>query len=241
MRSPGVPRNILQTKCDEEPSNKKDGMPYPTTSTTKVEPDGPTRREVLKQLALAVTAAGTASFNLEAARVVHEITNNTKIQTGTYTPVSLSAQQFRAISRLAAVIIPPGGEGGSGTDAGAPEFIDQLCSENEQLATIFRDGLTWLDDVMRERTSNVFVETTEPEQIELLDDLVEVERGRGPTDLRAGVGFFAWARRLTVDAYYTSPVGIADVGFRGNQVLTAYSTPPDAIAFVNNIADDLGL
>ena len=85
------------------------------------------------------------------------------------------------------------------------------------------------------------METTEPEQIELLDDLVEVERGRGPTDLRAGVGFFAWARRLTVDAYYTSPVGIADVGFRGNQVLTAYSTPPDAIAFVNNIADDLGL
>ena len=85
-------------------------MPYPTTSTTKVEPDGPTRREVLKQLALAVTAAGTASFNLEAARVVHEITNNTKIQTGTYTPVSLSAQQFRAISRLADVIIPPGGE-----------------------------------------------------------------------------------------------------------------------------------
>ena len=216
-------------------------MPYPTTSTTEVEPNGPTRREVLKQLALAVMATGTASFNLEAARVVHEITNNTKIQTGTYTPVSLSAQQFRTISRLTDVIIPPGGGGGSGTDAGAPEFIDLLCSENEQLATIFRDGLTWLDDVMRERTGNVFVETTEPEQTELLDDLVEVERGRGPTDLRAGIGFFAWARRLTVDAYYTSPVGITDVGFRGNQVLTSYSTPSDAIAFVNNIADDLGL
>ena len=216
-------------------------MPYQTTSTTEVEPNGPTRREVLKQLALAVMATGTASFNLEAARVVHEITNNTKIQTGTYTPVSLSAQQFRTISRLTDVIIPPGGGGGSGTDAGAPEFIDLLCSENEQLATIFRDGLTWLDDVMRERTGNVFVETTEPEQTELLDDLVEVEQGRGPTELKAGINFFAWVRRLTVDAYYTSPVGIADVGFRGNQVLTAYSTPSDAIAFVNNIADDLGL
>lgn len=76
----------------------------------------------------------------------------------------------------------------------------------------------------------------------MLDGLVAAERGETESpDLRAGVQFFNWVRRMTVDAYYTSPIGVADVGFRGNQVLGGYETPPEAVEFALRKADEPGL
>lgn len=208
--------------------------------TTRQQP-GLTRREVLRQLALAVTAAGTGAFNLEAARVVHALAGEARAQEGGYTPAALDAHEFRTVTRLAELIVPADARGGSAVDAGAPEFIDLLCSQNEELARIYAAGLSWLDEATRRAHGRRFVEASAGQQTAMLDALVEAERGGASEDLRAGVGFFNWVRRMTVDAYYTSPIGIADVGYQGNQVLPAYETPREAIEFVNGKADELGL
>ena len=47
---------------------------------------GVTRREVLRQFALAVTAAGAGMFNVEAARVVHALAGEARAQAGGYSP-----------------------------------------------------------------------------------------------------------------------------------------------------------
>ena len=49
--------------------------------------------------------------------------------------------------------------------------------------------------------------------------------------LLPGVRFFNWVRRLVVDAYYTTPEGIEDVGFQGNQYLTRYEVPEEALRY----------
>lgn len=208
---------------------------------TTRQPPGLTRREVLRQLALAVTAMGTGAFNLEAARVVHALAGEARARQGGYTPVALGTHEFRTVTRLAELIVPADAGGGSAVDAGAPEFIDLLCSQNEELARIYESGLSWLDEAMRRADGQRFVEAPAEQQTAMLDRLVEAERGGAGDDLRAGVGFFNWVRRMTVDAYYTSPIGIADVGFKGNQVLPAYETPREAIEFVDRKAADLGL
>ena len=202
---------------------------------------GLTRREVLRQLALAVTAAGSGAFNIEAARAVHALVGEARAQPEGYAPAALTAHEFRTVSRLAELIIPADERGGSAVEAGAPEFIDLLCSQNEELASIYGEGVAWLDDAMRDRHDRTFVDATAAAQTAMLDGLLEAERGGGLRNLRDGGGFFGWVRRMAVDAYYTSPIGIADVGFQGNQALSTYETSPDAIAFVNKAADDLGL
>ena len=203
---------------------------------------GITRRDVLRQLALAVTAAGAGAFNVEAARVVHALAGEARAQAGGYSPAAFGAQEFRTITRLAELIVPADEGGGSAVDAGAPEFIDLLCSQNDALARIYADGLAWLDATTRRAHGLPFVDASATLQREMLDGLVAAERGEASSsDLRAGVGFFNWVRRMTVDAYYTSPIGIADVGFEGNRVLTAYETPRDALEFVARKADELGL
>ena len=203
---------------------------------------GVTRRQVLRQLALAVTGAGAGVFNVDAARVVHALAGEARAQAGGYAPAALSAHQFRTVTRLAELIVPADEGGGSAVEAGAPEFIDLLCSQNPDLLRIYADGLAWLDAATRRTRDRTFVDASAAQQTALLDGLVAAERGESSSpDLREGLGFFNWVRRMTVDAYYTSPIGIADVGFQGNRVLGAYSTPREAVEFIARTADELGL
>ena len=203
---------------------------------------GVTRREVLRQLALAVTAAGTGAFNVEAARVVHALVGEGRAQAGGYSPAALSAHQLRTVTRLAELIVPADAGGGSAVEAGAPEFIDLLCSQNPNLMGIYADGLEWLDAAARGAYHRSVAGASAAQQTAMLDGLVAAERGAASSsDLRGGLGFFNWVRRMTVDAYYTSPIGIADVGFEGNRVLGAYETPREAAEFVGRKADELGL
>ena len=205
------------------------------------------RRQVLKQLALAITAAGSGVFNLEAARVVHALAGEER-QAGGYTLKRLTEQEFATVSRLAELIVPADEGGGSGVDAGAPEFIDLLCSQNDELADIYQGGLAWMDATMRQRDGTSFVDASAPRQTALLDSLVEAERaeraeraGQARTggDLGPGVAFFNWIRRMTVDAYYTSPIGIADVQYQGNAVLTGFEVPPEAVDFINRRIEEM--
>ena len=53
------------------------------------------------------------------------------------------------------------------------------------------------------------------------------------------MSFFNWVRRMTVDAYYTSPIGIADVQYQGNAVLTGFEVPPEAVDFVNRRIEEM--
>ena len=199
------------------------------------------RRTVLRQLALAITAAGSGSVNIEAARLVHSIAGESRAQPGGYMPVQLTNHEFRTVSRLAELIVPADTRGGSAVDAGAPEFIDLLCSQNDQLTAIYQEGIHWLDETARGRSGENFIDTSAEGQTDILDELVEAERGNSSHNVREGVGFFGWVRRMAVDAYYTSPIGINDIGYQGNQVLNSYETPSDVVDFVTRAADDLDL
>ena len=198
------------------------------------------RRDVLRQLALAATSAA-GGFNLEAAKVVHAFVAGERAQPGGYAPRFLTAHEFATVARLAELVVPADGGGGSAVDAGAPEFIDLLCSENERLAEIYRGGLAWLDEAMGGAGDGGYVGAPAEAQTAMLDALVASERGDGRRDLEPGVRFFGWVRRMTVDAYYTSPIGIRDVGYQGNRVLSAYETPRPAVEFIDRVAADLGL
>ena len=71
---------------------------------------------------------------------------------------------------------------------------------------IYTGGLAWMDDAMRRRADGKdFLSASPAEQTALLD-LVAWRKNRSP-ELNPGIEFFSWARRMVVDAYYTSPIG----------------------------------
>jgi hypothetical protein len=212
------------------------------------------RRALLKSIAVAITATGT--LELEAAQHVHSEANGEKAKTGTYKVKEFTTDEYATLGRLAEIIVPADSVSGSGKDAGAPEFIDTLASQNDQLANIFHGGLAWLDAEMRKRFGASFVGAKPDQQKTMLDLLVEAARyeaeRRGEElvyqkasvyrefssytvkrehELAGGARFFDWVRKMTVDAFYTSPMGIKDLGYMGNRALSKYEVPKEALDY----------
>lgn len=52
-------------------------------------------------------------------------------------------------------------------------------------------------------------------------------------ELNPGIDFFILARRMTVDGFYTSPVGMRDI-YQGNQARQTFTVPREAMDYVIN-------
>jgi hypothetical protein len=208
------------------------------SETPLVEIGAWSRRDLLRRAALLL--ASGAPLEVAFAQHVHGQARQDRESTGgVYKPKLLTGHEYKTVTRLAELIVPADGPNGSAVDAGAPEFIDLLCSQNDKMAAIYTGGLLWLDRHMRAQHSTDFVSASPAQQTALLDALVEAGRNTGPEepaadaaeDLAPGVSFFNWIRRMTVDAYYTSPIGIKDIDYQGNTALTEYKVPEEAIAY----------
>jgi hypothetical protein len=86
-----------------------------------------------------------------------------------------------------------------------------------------------VDEAMKTRSARDFLTGTTDQQTALLD-LIAYRRNESP-ELDPGIQFFTMARRMTVDAFYTSEIGIADIDYRGNHPQASYPEPTEAIAY----------
>jgi gluconate 2-dehydrogenase gamma chain len=189
-----------------------------------------TRRDLLRRLALTLTAAGT--IDRVAAQEVHHMTAVAQASTGgAYTPKTFSAEEYRTLERLADLIIPVENGAPGALAAGAPAWIDMISSENDRLKEIYKSGFAWLGGAMKERGATDFVTATPAQQTALLDLIAFRRTQVDKPELEPGIEFFAWVRRMTVDAFYTSEIGIKDIDYRGNSPMASYPAPTEAIEY----------
>jgi gluconate 2-dehydrogenase gamma chain len=184
------------------------------------------RRDALRRLAVALTATGM--IDRVGAQEIHQYTAAAQAG-GVYTPKTFTAHQFRTLERLTDHIIPVENGAPGAVAAGAAAWIDMISSENDQLKTIYRDGLAWIDGAMKTRGAADFLSATAEQQTALLD-LIAYRRNQS-TELTPGIEFFTWVRRMTVDAFYTSEIGLKDVDYRGNAPTASYPSPSESIAY----------
>jgi len=52
-----------------------------------------------------------------------------------------------------------------------------------------------------------------------------------PSELSPGILFFDWVRRMTVDAFYTSEIGVKDIGYKGNTAISKFEVPQEIIEY----------
>src|SRR5213078_482209 len=176
------------------------------------------RRDVLRTLA--VTAAGSVLkvIPAEAAEYVHQMVHKEKAAApaGAYTPKYFSASQYATLAFLCDTIIPKDEKSGGAVEAGAPEFIDLLTSENPEYQLQLGGGLTWLDSTSIDRYGKPFLECTLEQRKQLLDLIAYRKNAKQDPTLSQGVAFFAFLRNLTCDGFYTSKIGIADLQYMRN-------------------------
>ena len=189
---------------------------------------GISRRDVLKNLALG--AAGGSVLQMipaEAAALAHQMVQKEKAASaGKYTPKYFSRHQYETLKTLCDAIIPKDEKSGGALEAGAPEFIDLLCSENDEFQLQIGGGLHWLDNACQDRYEHTFLESTPAQKTEILDLIAHRKNAKANPSLTQGIAFFARLRQMTCDAFYTSKIGIADLQYIGNTALAEFPGCP---------------
>jgi gluconate 2-dehydrogenase gamma chain len=190
------------------------------------------RRDALRLLGAAPLALGftlgpaaVAGAAQQAARAVRAAARG-KV----YTPRFFTAHEWKTVRLLADYVIPRDERSGSATDAGVPEFIDYILTDpqetergRESRQTAMRGGLGWIDTECRRLFGRPFVEAAPARQVELLDAVAYAEK-KGP-----GTSFFSSFRDLVASGFWTSRMGILDLGFQGNVPVLWQGPPPEVL------------
>lgn len=149
-----------------------------------------------------------------------------------YVPKQFTPDEWRLVRMLVDYIIPRDTRSGSATDAGVPEFMDFMLGESASMRTWMRSGLGWMNAEGRKRFGHAFVSCTDAQRREILDAIAYPKRAAA--EVKAGVEFFNNLRNLTASGFYSSRVGIADLGYSGNRPVAEWKgTPPEVMTWLN--------
>ncbi|MDQ6675773.1 MAG: gluconate 2-dehydrogenase subunit 3 family protein [Acidobacteriota bacterium] len=139
---------------------------------------------------------------------------------GPFTPKFLTAHELAVVSRMADLIIPPTETPGA-VAAGVPQYIDSALFANPDMQARYREGVPALDQAAHKQFGKVFLNLSEPEQIELLTPICE--RADKLQMKGADVLFFRAVKAMTADGYYTSQIGLeTELGYKGNVALASF-------------------
>ena len=196
-------------------------------------PAGISRRDILRTLTMG--AIGTSVLQiipLQAAEHVHRMVAQEKSHGAgaKYKPKFFSSHQYQTLSVICETIFPKDDHSGGAIDAGVPEFIDLLTSENPDYQVKLGGGLLWLDGQCADRYGQTYLGATSDQKSEILDLIAFKKNAIDDPSLSQGVEFFAFLRRLTSDGFYTSEIGIQDLQYIGNTFLKEFPgcpTPPE--------------
>ncbi|MEO8406476.1 MAG: gluconate 2-dehydrogenase subunit 3 family protein [Chitinophagaceae bacterium] len=136
--------------------------------------------------------------------------------------------EMATITILGDIIIPKDEISGSASEAKVPEFIEFIVKDMPQHQTPLRGGLRWLDMQCFKRYEKAFADCTEQQRIEMVDQIAYPAKAK--PGMKAGVSFFNLMRNLTSTGFYTSQIGVADLGYLGNRANQWNGVPDDVLA-----------
>lgn len=191
--------------------------------------DSVSRRAVLKSLSMGAVAGSVLNaIPLEAAAYAHHMIEMEKADSpsGAYTPKFFNAHQYKTLQTLCESIVPADADSGGAIEAGAPEFIDLLTSENDEYQEKLGGGITWLDATCTSRYGKVYLDCTPDQQKEMLDRIAFRKNATESEEMTKAVASFALLRTMTADGFFTSKIGIKYLGYKGNTYLMDFQGCP---------------
>ena len=139
--------------------------------------------------------------------------------------------EMATIAVLCDIIIPADEVSGSATQAKVPDFIEFIVKDMPQHQTPMRGGLRWLDMQSNKNFQKPFVDCSQQQQLSLVDQVAYSKKAK--PEMQQGVSFFNLMRNLTASGFYTSEIGIKDIGYKGNTPNQWTGVPDDILKQYN--------
>ncbi len=174
-----------------------------------------------KKNAPEASSSATPASTIDRTKVEAEI--EAKLMAETF----FTPHEMATITILADIIIPKDEESGSASEAGVPDFIEFIVKDMPQHKTPMRGGLRWLDLESSKRFQKAFKDCSTQQQIAVVDDIAYPEKAK--PEMKQGVAFFNLMRNLTATGFYTSEIGVKDIGYMGNRPNQWNGVPDDVL------------
>jgi hypothetical protein len=198
------------------------------------------RRESIKAISLSTLSAGVLlqackddqvkepvaeqPAQLEAGRQAFEIERNKKLNAETF----FTNHEMQTITILADIIIPADEKSGNASDAKVPEFIEFIVKDMPEHQVPMRGGLRWLDMQCFTRYNKTFRESDHGQQLEIVNEIAYPLKAK--PEMKPGVAFFNRMRDLTASGFFTTRMGVKDLGYMGNVATKWEGVPKDVLA-----------
>lgn len=199
------------------------------------------RRESIKAIGITTLSAGVlldackpktgdkpgakteGSKDAEIDRQLSEKERDKKLLADTF----FTPHEMATITVLGDIIIPKDERSGSASDAKVPEFIEFIVKDMPDHQWPMRGGLRWLDVQCLNRYNKPFKDCSSGQQIEMVDAIAYPAKAK--PEMQQGVAFFNRLRNLVASGFFTSKMGIEDLGYVGNKANQWQGVPPEII------------
>jgi hypothetical protein len=160
---------------------------------------------------------------------------------GDYWPLRFTDANRRTAAALCDIVIPSDDLSPSASSVGVVDFVDEWVSapypDNVKDGETVMAGLAWMDAESRRRHGADFAGLAQAQRDALCADIsLEVPIHH---DLSAASKFFRRFRDLVAAGYYTTPVGMKDVGYVGNVPLARFEGPPADLVAKLGLTDEV--
>ncbi len=164
-------------------------------------------------------------------RTPEETLVNEKLISDTF----FTEREKNMVSIISDIIIPKDDISGSATESGVPDFIEFMMKDYPKFQLPRRGGLMWLDNLSQSTYEKSFLDITEVEKIALIDKIAYPDTA--DKEMKFGVNFFNLMRNLTCTGFFTSKIGINDIGYVGNRP-NQWDGVPDEVLKKFNLSYD---
>ncbi len=213
--------------------------------------EGVSRRGALKAIAAAAAVPVLGTFEATEEQLLHareaaESAVLAEIQGTQFAPKFFTSHEYRTVRVLVDYIIPRDDRSGSATDAGVPQYLDFVLSDQTPppgppnptrrfyvaptAAQInVRGGIAWLDNECARRfgAGKTFLTTSDAQRRQILDDLAWPAKAK--PELSHGVAFFTRMRDMTAAAFFSSKMGVQDLRYIGNMPMAGWKGCPSEV------------
>ncbi|MDR3716653.1 MAG: gluconate 2-dehydrogenase subunit 3 family protein [Puia sp.] len=172
--------------------------------------------------------AAAASKSDNATRMEQEVAYQKQVDGS---PKFFTPDEMATVTILGDIIIPRDEVSGSASDAKVPEFIEFIVKDMPEHQVPMRGGLRWLDLQCLKRFEKAFKDCSPQQQIEMVDEIAYPKKAKPA--MGQGVAFFNLMRNLTASGFYTSEIGVKDMGYAGNVPNQWNGVPADVLKQYN--------
>ena len=178
--------------------------------------------------------AGSKDVFMYEGRMAEEDNYLKKLEAG---DTFFTEHEMATIIVLEDIILPKDAMSGSASDAKVHEFIEFIVNDMPSHQTPVRGGLRWLDVYCLNHYGNPFKDCDKKQQLEIVEEIAypevkdaiaKIGRKRKP-EMAQGIAFFSKMRDLVMTGFYTSEIGVKDLGYMGNTPNMWNGVPDDVL------------